>query len=360
VALVFSTKLALAEPTKTTWHERYVAARELLVHGQDEAAARAFAELAAQAETPEDRRLAEELATLARLKRKPPEPPPPALRRADEMSLLYSTALLYGLGTSAWVGLVTKPRSLGAAALPFAAITTASVAAVALADQQRPFRRGVPQSISVGVFLGFGAGVWLVGIQHARANRLHDASRWHSETVATVLWTGATLGGAAGGLIGALRQPTPGRVSFTASSALWGGLLGAFGAAALEPTADRRTQTALTVGALGYNAGLIGGVIAAPVVAPSVSRVRITDLGGLGGGLIGAGAYGLFAGNGAKTQVSLGASAIGVAAGLGIAWWATSGMPSDPPRPAQAAATAWWPFVTRVGDSWLAGAAGAL
>jgi hypothetical protein len=360
LALVLSTQAARAEPTKSTWRERYVAARELLVRGQDDAAARAFAELAAQAENPEDRRLAEEFATLARLKHAPPQAPPPALRRADEMSLLYSAALLYGLGTSAWVGLVTKPRSLGAAALPFAAITTASVAAVALSDQNRPFRRGVPQSISVGLFLGFGEGIWAVGIQHARASRRDDGSRWHSETVATVLWSGATLGGVAGGVVGAFRQPTPGRVSFTASSTLWGGLLGAFGAAAVEPSAEQRTQTALMVGAIGYNAGLIGGVIAAPVIAPSVSRVRITDLGGLGGGLIGAGTYGLFAGNASKTQLSLGATAIGAAAGLGVTWWATRDMLGDPPKASPALPSAWLPFVTRAGDGWLAGVSGDL
>jgi hypothetical protein len=360
VGLLCSAQLAWADSPPKTWRERYEAARELLVKDQDAAASREFAELAATAENPEDRRLAEELLTLARLKAKPPEPPPPALRRSDELSLLYTSALVYGLGTSAWIALVTKPKSLGAAALPFAAITTASVSAVALADQSRPFRRGVPQSISVGLYLGFGEGIWTVGIEHARATRLKDGSRWHSETVATVLWGSATLGGIAGGVVGALREPTAGRVSFTASATLWGGLLGSFGAAAIEPSSERRTQTALTSGVIGYNVGLVSGVIFAPMIAPSVARVRFMDLGGIGGGLIGAGAYGLFAGNGAKTQLSLGASAIGAAAGLGLAWWATDEMLGDPPKRAGSSAGNLMPFATRTGDGWVAGVAGEL
>jgi hypothetical protein len=358
VAFLLSTQLAGAEePTSKAWRDRYEAARELLLKDRDAEAANEFAQLAATAKNSEDRRLAQELATVARLKEKPPEP---ALRRSDELSLLYTSALIYGLGTSAWVALVTKPKSLGAAALPFAAITTASVAAVALSDQHRPFRRGVPQSISVGLYLGFGEGIWLVAIQHAQASR-GDASRWHSETVATVLWTGATLGGVAGGVLGALRQPTPGRVSFTASASLWGGLLGSFGAAAIEPTAERRTQSALLSGAIGYNAGLIGGVVFAPRIAPSLARVRFVDLGGIGGGLIGAGSYGLFAGDSSKTQLSLGATAIGAAAGLGLAWWATSEMPSDPAKPrASSVSGSLFPFATRTSDAWLAGVAGEL
>ena len=362
-ALLLSTQLGLAEPAPSpkTWHERYEAARELLLKDENAEAAREFELLVATAENPEDRKLAEEFASLARLKVRPPAPPAPALRHADELSLLYSTALVYGLGTSAWVALVTKPQSLGAAALPFAAITTASVGAVALSDQSRPFRRGVPQSISVGLYLGFGEGIWSVGIEHARANRLRTTSRWGSETVATVLWSGATLGGVAGGVIGALRQPTPGRVSFTASAALWGGLLGSFGASALEPTTERRTQTALTSGAIGYNVGLVGGVIFAPRIAPSLARVRFMDLGGIGGGLIGAGGYGLFAGSGAKTQLSLGASAIGAAAGLALAWWATGDMPSDPSTPqSHSSLRGVMPFATRTTDCWLAGVAGEL
>ena len=61
------------------------------------------------------------------------------------MTVLYATAFVYGLGTSAWVALMTQPKNLGAAVLPFAFLTTASVGGVALADGYRPFRRGVPQ-----------------------------------------------------------------------------------------------------------------------------------------------------------------------------------------------------------------------
>ncbi len=360
-AVVLATAtLAGAAPRTRTWQERYEAARQALVDNRDAEAAREFSLLASSAQNPEDQQLATELGELAQMKLQASSKPQPAIRKGDELSLLYASAVFYGLGTSAWMALVTKPKTLGAAALPFAAITTATVGSVALVDGYRPFRRGVPQSISAGLYLGFGEGIWAVGIEHARAARLRDGSRWSSELVATVLWSSATLGGVTGGLLGALRQPTPGRVSFTASTALWGGLIGAFSASALEPRTDWRTQTSLVTGAIGYNIGLLGGVVFAPMVAPSVARVRFVDLGGIGGGLIGAGSYGLFAGNSAKTELSLGATAIGAAAGLGLTWWATSEMPGDPPRSKPTAQASLMPLLARTRDGWLAGVAGEL
>lgn len=361
-ALVLAaTSKANAQPRSKTWQERYQAARDELLKDQNAEAARDFSLLAASAENAEDRRLASELQSLAQAKLRAQTAPQPAIRKSDELSLLYTTAVFYGLGTSGWMALVTKPKSLGAAVLPFAAITTAAVGGVAVADGYRPFRRGVPQSIAVGLYLGFGEGIWAVGIEHSRAARRQDGSRWNSELVATVLWSGATLGGVAGGVVGALRQPTPGRVSFTASTTLWGGLVGSFAAAGIEPRSAWRTQTSLVSGAIGYNVGLVSGVLLAPTIAPSVARVRFVDLGGIGGGLVGAGSYSLFAGDRAKTQLSLGATAIGAAAGLGITWWATSGMPGDPAKPgASPVKSAFTPILTRTPNGWLAGVAGEL
>ena len=349
---------SLAQTPVDGWQIRYEKARSLLVAGKEEEAAPAFERLAREAPTPESAQRAQELAEICRSKLQT-EADAAHLRSQGEMTLLYATAFAYGLGTSAWVALMTEPKNLGAAVLPFAVFTTASVGGVAIADNYLPFRRGVPQSIASGVYVGFGEGIWLVGLQHAAASRRADGSQWEGKSVASALWGGATLGALGGGVIGALRQPTPGRVSFTLSTSLWGGLVSSFAATALSPDSQRRTEHGFTAGLIGYNVGLATGIVFAPSVAPSVERVRFVDLGGIGGGLIGAGLYTLAANEGERTRQSFGAASLGAVVGLGLTWWATSGMPGDPPS-APAPALALLPSLVRTPGGWLASISGQL
>ncbi len=310
------------------WRRRYEAARLALVEGRDAEAAREFTALAEEAPTYEDRIVAEELAEVAstRSAKHRLELTPPDIRTADELSLLYTTAFLYGFGTSGWLALQTKPQNVAAAVLPFIAITTATVGGVALVDDYQPFRYGVPQTISAGVYLGAGEGIILVGYQHARATRRADDSHLGSEAVATIVWAGATGGAVVGGLIGAWQEPTPGEVSFGTSMMLWGSLISSFTAAALTPNIDFETENAFLAGGVGYNAGLVAGVLWGPTVSPSVARVRFVDLGGLAGGLVGVGGYLLAAGDSAGPRAGLASAALGSALGLGAGWWATEGM----------------------------------
>jgi len=347
---------AAAQTSRGDWNDRYAKARLLLVSGHEAEACPEFERLSIDAPTEEDARRASELADICRAKLSA-EADAAHLRSSGEMTLLYSTAFVYGLGTSAWVALLAQPKNLGGAVLPFAVLTTAAVGGVSLADGYRPFRRGVPQSIASGAYLGFGEGIWLVGIQHSGAARRDDGSAWDGKRVATALWGGATLGALGGGLVGALRQPTPGRVSFTLSTSLWGGLVSSFAAAALVTDQSRRTEQAFAVGMVGYNVGLASGLIFAPSVAPSVARVRFVDLGGIGGGLAAAGIYTLAAGGG-ESRASLGAASIGTLAGLGFTWWATSDMPGDPPK--QGHALSLLPSLVRTRGGWLAMVSGEL
>lgn len=347
---------AFAQSSRGEWDERYANARRLLVTGHEAEAAPEFERLSASAPTTEDAHRASELAEICRAKLSA-QVDAAHLRSSGELTLLYSTAFVYGLGTSTWVALMTQPKNLAGAVLPFAVLTTAAVGGVSLADSYRPFRRGVPQSIASGAYLGLGEGIWLVGIQHAGAARRDDGSAWDSKRVASALWGGATLGAVAGGVVGALRQPTPGRVSFTLSTSLWGGLVTSFAAAALSTNEERRTEQAFTAGMVGYNVGLASGLIFAPSVAPSVARVRFVDLGGIGGGLVGAGLYTLAVG-GNDSRASLGAASVGTLAGLGFTWWATSGMPGDPPKPGRSLSLL--PSLVRTRDGWLATVSGEL
>lgn len=319
---------AVAQAPQAAWHERFELARTQLVADECYEAARELSALAAAAPSDTDRVRAQELLSLAQARCTfVGVTDQPALRTSDELTALYTAAVLYGLGTSAWVALQIRPESFGTALLPFAIITPATLAAVALADNYRPLRHGIPHAIAAGLYLGLGEGVWLTGYQNAYAAS-HDGKRWSAERVSSALWVATTVGAVAGGLVGAWRRPTPGRISFTASTTIWGGLLSAFAASAVVSDSEDRSQYAFVVGSMGYNAGLVAGLLFAPEVAPSVTRVRLTDLGGLFGGLAFVGAY-AFLKDEPDSRVMLGGAALGSALGLGLMWWATSDMPAD-------------------------------
>jgi hypothetical protein len=346
------------------WHERYQRAQEALIRGDDTAAATEFDALAVTAKTPEDRKVAEEMAKVARAKASLAARKPVVghIRTSDELSLLYTTAFVYGFGTSAWLALQIEPETFAGAVLPFVVLTTAAVGGVAVADDYRPFRLGVPQSIAAGMFLGVGEGAWLVGYQHAVAMRRGDDSHWRSATVSTMLWTGATLGGFVGGAVGAWREPTPGRVSFAASASLWPGFVASMGASALQPTRELRSETAFLAGGAAYNLGLATAILIGPDLNPSVARIRFVDLGGLAGGLLGVSSYLLAAGSGNTSRGGLGAAALGATAGLGLAWWATDEMEPDVRRavPDTNPLAGLRPTFTPLERGWTVGVAGSL
>ncbi|HEV8551495.1 MAG TPA: hypothetical protein VGQ57_20750 [Polyangiaceae bacterium] len=360
IGVVLAALRAGAAPGEDEWHSRYARAKAMLVEGHPTEAARELEALAADAPSTEDATLARELATVARASsRKEPGPDAPHIRTSDELSVLYASAFIYGLGTSGWVVLLTQPGNFGAALVPFVGITGAAVGGVAFVDSYKPFRRGVPHSIAAGLYLGLGEGIWVVGLQHAGATRRDDDSRWGASSVATVFWTGATAGGVVGGLVGALREPTPGRVSFTSSAGTWLGLSAGFFGAAFEPRDRSRTEAGFLVGGIGYNVGILTGIAIAPSIAPSVARVRFIDLGAIAGGLVGGGLYAVTADKNANVPAGLGSAAAGMVAGVGLSWWLTDGMPKDPPE-APKPGVAWRPLVTPTLGGCLFGVSGEL
>jgi hypothetical protein len=114
----------------------------------------------------------------------------------------------------------------------------------------------------------------------------------------------------------------------TGSLAIWGGVLSALASSAVDSRGLTRASRAYVVGAFGYNLALVAGLLFGPSVAPSVARVRFIDLGGLFGSLLGAGVYSLVA-RGGDGRVARGLAAAGGMLGLGVTFWATSGMPPD-------------------------------
>ncbi len=332
LALLAPLGTAKAATPQEEWQAAYREATNALLAERYEEAVLELQRLVQTAPTAADGRLASELLKVARTLAARSAEEAPELRTRDELSVLYSTAFVYGLGTSAWLTLQIKPQTVAGALLPFAAITTAAVGSVAVADNYRPLRRGLAHSIAAGLYIGFGQGVWVVGYEHSRQRRLGE-ERWGPETVSTLLWAGATAGGFAGALIGGARGSTPGRASYVASTTLWGGLITGFTGALFEPDDRRRGEVAYLAAGIGYNLGLITGVLTAPYTSPSVARVRFVDLGGIGGALASAGGYALIAGDDADPRAGLGIAALGAAVGLGVTWWLTDDMPEERRKP---------------------------
>lgn len=322
------------------WSARYDAARGAMLEGDFERSKEEFRALAALAPSNAERTLALEMARLAaayasREPRFASPMPVRSIRSTDELTLLYVSAFLYGAGTGTWFLLEIKPDSAVTATLPFAALTAAPILGVATVDGYRRLGRGVPHAMSAGLYLGLGEAAWLVAFQHARASRIENGNpssdvRWSPETTATVLWGGATLGATMGGLLGSALVTTPGRVSFTASTTIWSGALGGLVAGALSPDDERRSERAFAVAGLTYNAGLLGGILTAGSVSPSVTRVRIVDLIGVASALAPLGVY-LSVAKDPDTRAAEGIAAIGGTVGLASAWLATSGMPREVP-----------------------------
>jgi hypothetical protein len=113
------------------------------------------------------------------------------------------------------------------------------------------------------------------------------------------------------------------------STSFWTGSLFALTFAALTPDIRLRSEHAFVAGDIGYNAGLFSGMLLAPLVAPSIARVRWLDIGGLGGGLLAGGLYSVIAQDGATPRATFAAMALGSVAGLGVTWALTSHMPRD-------------------------------
>lgn len=357
---------------ETAWRVRYEAARSRLVDGHYRWAEAEFDKLAKIAPNEADRALALEMAKLAddwgdreEALRAATVTHPTPRRTRDEISILYASAFLYGLGTGAWFLLQTQPDTALTATLPFAGITALPVITLAIVDGHHPLPLGLPHGITAGLYLGLGESIWIVGYQHARADRLDAsggaAARWTGDEVASWMWGGATLGAITGGALATGLVTTPGRISFTASTTTWSGVIGGLTAAAILPDNDRRTESALLAAGASYNVGLLGGAIFASAVSPTVTRVRFADLGGVGGGLVVGGLYLSLAHRDADPRIGLGVTAAGAATGLAMGWILTSKMPREEPQPsAPTAAIRAQPLVMPVLGGGVVGVTGTL
>jgi hypothetical protein len=321
------------------FRQYYASARAHLATGDFAQAASEFAQAAQVATSPCNRALAEEQRALAQewaerglafvkrsalgesnLTAKAVD-----VRTSDEIVSLYGSAILYGLGTGAWIDELSLGSSPSSAAVILPPLIAAGAAAggVAALDSGRGLRYGAAQSIVSGLNIGLYEGiVW----------DLFQASQggpsWSPQTTATFIWGAATAGAVAGGILGQTVTTTPGRASFAGSAGLWGGAVAGLSAGTFA-VSPNGAAPALAAAGVGLTAGSIAGILTAGTVSPSIARVRFIDLGGIAGFLISGGLYLAAANNNADPHAFSGIAALGTVGGLVTGWLATRSMPRD-------------------------------
>jgi hypothetical protein len=355
----------------SVWRHDYALARERLLAGDFADAATRFDALVRDARTPTDRSLAEAMRDVARswesrgltLVRRNDlgESNLPARavneRTTDEIAQLYAGGILYGIGTGGWLAGHTQPSSTAGVILPMLLFAGVADGTVALLDVNHPLRYGVAQSAVSGMYLGLEEGLVL----YAWNQSLQDSGQhWQGTTAPDLIWALSTVGAVGGGLLGNGLGTTPGRAAFVGSAGLWSGALAGFTAAAFTTTDAARAPNAFLAADIGLNAGVVGGLLSAGAVSPSIARVRFLDIGGVGGGLVAGGLYLAAADRQSNSQAASGVTALGIAAGLGIAWVATSGIPADRPEERQKDPLALQPLLAPVQGGATLGVAGML
>ena len=187
----------------------------------------------------------------------PGYPPPPASdkREAGEMTALYVTSILYGVGSGIWLDALFKIKDPGVAVImPIAFGAAAPIGAFLWDDQGGPLHRGVPSMISTGLVLGAVEGVAISGVQWQYGRE--KEKDWTLQTQTSVTWIMATAGGVGGWAFGEWLRPDPRSMGFILSGSGWGTLSGTM--LGIAVSGKDWKDGASVAGLIGYNVGLVG------------------------------------------------------------------------------------------------------
>jgi hypothetical protein len=266
----------------------------------------------------------------------PPKREPDRSRRTtDELVFLYLATPAYGFTTGFWLdALITGDQgyydtaTAGSVFIGLGA-TGLSALAVALVDNAKGFKYGMPQAIFTGYTVGFGAGMGMALWAGNRASTSFSTYRKFTSYV----WGFSTAGAVLGAALGATIPTTPGRSAWVGSTAIASGLvIGGIAGAATSPENGANDVHARNFGIASALAGVGGvglGLLTAPLLAPSISRVRFIDLGWLSGGALALGFCAAYGNDGCSERAAFGTLALGAGLGFGIGLVATLAMPSE-------------------------------
>jgi hypothetical protein len=247
-------------------------------------------------------------------------------RSSGELAALYLGAVGYGLGTGVYVAIQAEPDSISGVTVPMLLFGAAIPVGVFVLDNNLTLRYGTPSAITNGLTLGLLEGALWTSWYQAQARRDDEFS---GKTAATLVWLPTTLGAVAGGLLGERQGTTPGRAELIGAGGTFGAALtGLFLSSAID-TGQEKDDAVLLGSAIMANVGAVGGYLAGRAWSPGVARVRYIQLGGLSGGLLTGLVY-LSAADEDSSSDAFGViAAAGMAGGLGLSTWLTSGMEPD-------------------------------
>lgn len=183
---------------------------------------------------------------------------PKRTRSMSEMSFLYATSVVYGIGLGVEFSSEAGIKDPGLFLIAPALLAVAAPVGAYALDQPK-MRRGVPTAVSVGLLLGAGEGLGIAGTQMVSA----DASEaWKFRGLSRSMALGATLGGVGGWLAGTWLEPPPNTTVLAMSGALWGTAVGSmfgYGTTAGDRAWGRANDQTALAGLIGYNVGALGG-----------------------------------------------------------------------------------------------------
>jgi hypothetical protein len=223
-----------------------------------------------------------------------PKPPPWQKRGAGEQSLFYVASIAWAGSIPIFInGLASADNAYAQVnlAVDFLVplVAPAGILVPVLVDFAYAKRRGVPQTITTSMLLGFGEGIALNEYFSNRAS-----TSFHTLTKdAWWLFGGATAGMISGLAIAAFVPTTPGRAAWVGTTGLFTGLLaGSIAGAASRPSDptvgfdnEGRRNVGITA-ALAGGVGIAAGLSTATLLSPSELRVHIIDLGWIGGAVV--------------------------------------------------------------------------
>jgi hypothetical protein len=250
---------------------------------------------------------------------------------------LYIAGASWGVLTGTWLVLLGgDPEGTGGGAIPILLGGAGAVLVFATDSALDGFPTGVPASIAMGALVGFLEGVFILPA-------FQDDFDTES-SIATVLWGGATLGAVAGAVMGTQLRPTTGDARLVASVGLWGAYFAGLGAMVAQADGESGWRVALG----GLNAGLLLGLLLAPVSDFNASRVMLLHAGVGAGSLAGLLVATMVQSDSGDLDNETTALTVGVGAAMGLLGAYLLFRPREPEpgaAPYEGARASWSPFV---------------
>ena len=246
----------------------------------------------------------------------PYTPPISTHRSGTEITVLYTTATIYGAGLGVWIDSEAKIKDPGLFLIAPAVLGVAAPVGVYLLDNPA-LPRGVPAAIASGMIIGAGEGIGLASHQFVSASA---ANEWGFRGFSRATALGATLGGAGGFALGYFQDPSPKSSLLTTSGVIWGAAVGSmfgYGASSAGEGYGRANDAASLGGLIGFNVGLAAAAGLSTVYVPTYRALTYMWAGAGVGAAVSLPVYLAYAGKGGP-PAKRGLVFSGVATTLGI------------------------------------------